>query len=148
VLWVKPAWSWTSESGNCPFPDSTMAVQADIEEFLRIVLNELPNVKLMFASSRIYAGWATNNLSPEPCAYQNGFAVKWAIEQSISDPTLPWIAWGPYLWDPTWDLSFYRDDKTHPSNKANEKVAKQLMQFFKNDSKTKTWFLVESLVSP
>lgn len=35
-----------------------------------------PNVQQAFLHSRIYAGYATDNLNPEPYAYEYGFATK------------------------------------------------------------------------
>ncbi|MBZ5599057.1 MAG: hypothetical protein LAN83_12130 [Acidobacteriia bacterium] len=83
----------------------------------------------MFITSRIYGGYAQNPtggtdgcLSPEPYAYEEGFAVQRAIVAQINqdagitnppDPYIgdvhynpnpnvpggaPWFDWGPYLW--------------------------------------------------
>ena len=72
--------------------------------------DKLPSVKLAYFTSRIYAGYATSTLNPEPYAYESGFAVKWLIEGQVAgedslnyDPgsgpiESPWMAWGPYLW--------------------------------------------------
>jgi len=57
--------------------------------------------------SRIYAGYASSTLNPEPYAYENAFAIKRVIAQQLSgDPALnydaasgpvvaPWLSWGP-----------------------------------------------------
>jgi hypothetical protein len=37
----------------------------------------------MFLSRRIYAGYATNCLNPEPYAYEYGFSAKWLIEAQV-----------------------------------------------------------------
>jgi hypothetical protein len=84
-----------------------------------------PNLHQVFITSRIYGGYAKNAqpgyggetagcLSPEPFAYEEGFAVQRLIvaqikqTNNISSSDLysgivdynnaPWIDWGPYLW--------------------------------------------------
>src|SRR5437016_4030091 len=39
-----------------------------------------PNLQQVFVSSRIYAGYATSTLNPEPYAYESGFSAKWLIQ--------------------------------------------------------------------
>jgi len=124
-----------------------------------------PNVKQVFFSSRLYAGYTTTDQSPEPYAYEYGFAVKWLInaqivqrETGFVDPiagdlitAAPWIAWGPYLWgngdnNPpgslaiTWVPSdFVTSDEMHPSAVGVGKVATALMNFFLDSTYT-PWF--------
>jgi hypothetical protein len=79
----------------------------------RAVKQRYPNVQKLFIISREYAGYATVNINPEPYAYENGFASKWAIAAQINqlrthiiDPVAgdlsysaaPWIAWAAYTW--------------------------------------------------
>jgi lysophospholipase L1-like esterase len=92
-------------------------------------------------------------LNPEPHAFETAFAVKWLIAEQIagqSEAPTPWLAWGPYLWaDGTKGrkdgIAYTRDDLgpdgTHPSPSGREKVARQLLQFFKTDPTAKPWFL-------
>ena len=108
---------------------------------------------MIYLSSRIYAGYASANLHPEPYAYQSGFSVKWLIEDYINGnlpEDVPWLAWGPYLWaDGTtprsdgliWECDDVIGDGTHPGDSGREKVAQLWLQFFKSNSTTRTWFL-------
>ncbi|HLY24641.1 MAG TPA: hypothetical protein VKT83_19405 [bacterium] len=81
----------------------------------RFLKSVFPNVKQLFVHARIYGGYATTTLNPEPYAYETGFATKWLVDSQIRqvatgriDPVAgdldyrngeaPWIAWGPYWW--------------------------------------------------
>lgn len=145
------------------FPDDALRLKGEFATIARILKNRFPNVKIAYYSSRIYAGYATTNLNPEPFAYQSGFAVKWLIEDQINgSPDLnfdsahgavqaPWLAWGPYLWADgttprsdglTWGCADLQSDGTHPApNGAREKVANMLLNFFKTDSTAWRWFV-------
>ena len=66
------------------------------------------------------------------------------------DVKAPWLSWGPYLWADgatrradglTYDEKDFGPDGTHPSQSGREKVAKQLLEFFKTDNTTKPWFV-------
>ncbi len=124
---------------------------------------QFPNLKIVYLSSRIYAGYARSNLNPEPYAYESGFAVRRLIQSQIKgdislnyDPSRgkarsPLLLWGPYLWadgengraldDLAWKPEDFAEDGTHPSHSGRRKVAEQLLQFFKNDPTSKEWFV-------
>ncbi len=159
VVWAKLA---NSASGQTP--DSYRAdLQENAEAVLNVLHDKFPNLKLAYLSSRIYAGYATSSLNPEPYAYESGFVVKQAIEKQLSgnaalnfDPAngtvnTPWLSWGPYLWADgltprsdglVWNCSDLRaDDGTHPSDAGMRKVASMLLDFFKTDATAKEWFL-------
>jgi hypothetical protein len=76
-----------------------------------------PNLKQVFITSRTYGGYANGTahgcLSPEPYAFESGFAVQKLIvaqikyqqqpggdghSGSVGPNDAPWINWGPYLW--------------------------------------------------
>jgi hypothetical protein len=118
---------------------------------------------LAYLSSRIYAGYASTQLNPEPYAYESAFPVRWLIEGQIAnDPNLnfnplkgevkaPLLLWGPYLWADgiqprqgdglVWTRADLGPDGTHPSVSGRRKVADLLLTFFKTDTGTKPWFV-------
>jgi hypothetical protein len=161
---VQVAWIKEADAGpRGPFPDYAVKLEDELIRVAQILEEKFPNIKLAYNSSRIYGGYATTPLNPEPYAYHSGFSVKWMIEKQIEgDPALnydpargpvkaPWLAWGPYLWadgvKPRSDgLTYVRSDLaadgTHPApNGAREKVARLLLDFFKSDSTARPWFV-------
>ncbi len=135
----------------------------DTQAVLQNAKSRFPNLRIVYLSSRIYAGHASNALNPEPFAYESAFAVRWLIQDQMKGETglnftaekgevkAPLLLWGPYLWadgtTPRKDdkLSYRRedfaDDGTHPSQSGREKVAGLLLDFLKNDSLAKSWFV-------
>ena len=120
---------------------------ADLRLVLQEIASRFPNARQVFVSSRIYAGYATSTQNPEPHAYESG----WAVRDLMADASLPiWSAWGPYLWADgliprrdglTWSCADFETDGTHPSTSGDQKVANQLLAFFKRDPATAMWFL-------
>jgi len=135
------------------------------QDTLRVIQNakvRFPNLRIAYLSSRIYGGYATSNLNPEPYAYESAFPVRWLIQSQIKGDVelnfrpdkgtvrAPLLLWGPYLWadgmTPRADdqLIYKREDLaadgTHPSEAGREKVAQLMLKFFKTDPLAKTWF--------
>ena len=158
VVWLKQAIIQPSR----PFPAEAKRLQGYIVDTLHNLHDRFPNLKMAYLSNRIYGGYATTPLNPEPHAYESGFAVKWAIaDQIASKPELnydsakgpvraPWLAWGPYLWSDgikgrTDGLIYVREDLgedgTHPTIPGREKVAKLLLEFLKKDPTSRPWFV-------
>jgi hypothetical protein len=166
VAWIKEA----DASPTGGFPAATDTLRENLGAVVRILKARCPNLKLVFFTSRIYAGYATTTLNPEPYAYESGFAVKWLIEEQLAgvdslnfDPAAgpvvaPWLAWGPYLWADgtrgradglTWPCSSFAADGTHPGPAAREVVADSLLAFFRSDPAATPWFLAPVVgVSP
>ena len=160
VIWLKEA----DDKPLLTFPEDALRLKTELADIARIIKQKYRNVRMIFLSSRSYGGYADNQATRgEPVSYQTGFAVKWLIEDQISgDPELnydvrrgdvkaPWLSWSAYLWadgtTPRNDGLFYlcsdyRSDGIHPApNGAREKIADQLLNFFKTDTIAKRWFL-------
>ena len=122
--------------------DDTTAVIADAKA-------RFPNLQMVYLSSRIYGGYASSALNPEPYAFEGGLVCRWLIrDQSMKGPVL---VWGPYLWADgntprkgdglVWRREDLGPDGTHPSESGRMKVANMLLNFFKTDTLAKGWFV-------
>ncbi len=168
VVWVKLA-TRKSELSQPAFPGRAQQVMQQVYLSMKTLKNKYPSVRIVYLSSRIYAGYATTDLNPEPYAYETGFAVKWLIQKQIEgnpalsfqgeDLRVPWLSWGPYLWANglgpdevvggipgrndglEWLPSDLGPDGTHPSEQGRDKVAGILMEFMKTDTTSLPWFL-------
>lgn len=159
---VQIAWVKQVERGGGAFPEKAQALERDLEAIARNLHTHFPNLKIAFFSSRTRSYTYERGLSPEPLAFESGFAVKWLIEKQINgDPALnhdpargevvaPFITWGPYLWADgmtprqdglMWAAADMRPDCTHPSPAGAAKVAGLLLDFFKADTLARGWFL-------
>ncbi len=160
---VQVAWLKEADAGpTSGFPKYAQTLRDELKQIVQLMHRRFPNLTMVYLSSRIYAGYATTPLNPEPYAYESGFSVKWLIEEQLNgDPGLnfdpakgevkaPWLSWGPYLWangpakDPGgfgYDKADFAGDGTHPSAAGQRKVALRLLAFFKADSTAKPWFL-------
>ncbi|MFN0150148.1 MAG: carboxypeptidase-like regulatory domain-containing protein [bacterium] len=139
-----------------------------IGRILRSLKIRYPNLQMVFVSSRIYGGYASIPLNPEPYAFESGFAVKWVIGAQVEqmaaggvladslagdlnyETVAPWVAWGPYLWADgenasgdglTWVRGDFESDGTHPAQPGEQKVAERLIAFFTTSPFATPWFL-------
>lgn len=162
VAWVKLA----NSAGQEPTDSYRSQLQLDLEDVARNLNEKFPNLQLAYFSTRIYAGYASTTLNPEPYAYESGFVMKWIIEKQLSgDATLnfdpgngqvntPWLSWGPYMWADglvprsdglIWECSDMADDGTHPSESGRQKVASMLLNFFRTDASAREWYLAAGI---
>jgi hypothetical protein len=135
---------------NQPFPADSQQLEQDLQGIIAVLTAHFPNLRLIYLSSRIYAGYAVSTLNPEPFAYESGFSVKWTVAGRLAEPNArPWVAWGPYTWADgldarsdglTWACSDFEPDGTHPSPQGSNKVANMLLSFFTTNPTTQTWF--------
>lgn len=162
VAWMKQAEAGPAQYGD--FPKHAKQLQASLVTSLANLKQKFPNLRIVYLSSRIYAGYATTSLNPEPYAYEEAFTMRWLIQDQIAGkPELnydaakgsvksPLLLWGPYLWADgetprkadglIYKKEDLRDsDGTHPSDSGRQKVADLLLKFLKSDATAKPWFL-------
>jgi len=163
VLWLKQARRNPASLGE--FPKHAEVMKQDLTVVLNEMKRRFPNLQLAYLSSRIYAGYASGPLNPEPYAYETAFTMRWLIEEQMAGSEAlnfdkdkdkgkvqsPVLLWGPYLWangvrgrqldDLVWQRSDFGRDGTHPSASGRKKVAEQLLHFLKTDRTAKTWFV-------
>jgi hypothetical protein len=165
AVWLKVANAGPTRALPDPSADAfTLVVQQG--QIARALKARYPNLQQLYVSSRIYAGYATSTLNPEPYAYESGFAVKWLIEAQINQTAgggvdsragnldmsgaAPWVTWGPYLWADgmtvrsdgvNWASSDLAADGTHPSSSGQAKVANMLLGFLKTSPHSRCWFV-------
>ncbi len=157
VMWIKQA----DSNPTSGWPSASQSLRDELNTILHLLADRFPNLRLVYLSSRIYAGYATSALNPEPYAYEGAFSVRWLIEDQLAGRSgmgygsgagsVPWIAWGPYLWADglrprsdglTWACSeLSTSDGTHPSSTGQRKVADLLLDFFQTDTTASAWYL-------
>lgn len=148
VMWLKQA----NAGPSTGWPAATDTLRDDIRTDIKRAREKYPNLRIVFLSSRIYAGYATTRLNPEPYAYEGAFAVRNVIKEQSADG--PVLLWGPYLWtngdkgraldDLKWVREDCGPDGTHPSRSGQDKVAHLLLDFFTRDPHAKPWFAKSS----
>lgn len=164
VVWLKNATGGPDVALPSPQADAYDLLE-NFGDTVRALKIRYPNLQQVYVSSRIYAGYSTSGLNPEPYAYESGFAVKWLIEAQINqmatgainpiagnlnyNSVAPWIAWGPYTWangmNPrsdglTWKPADFDPDLTHPSQSGETKVGGMLLDFFEHSAQSQPWF--------
>ncbi|MEK6675579.1 MAG: hypothetical protein AABZ47_07985 [Planctomycetota bacterium] len=174
---VQVAWVKVADAGpTLSLPNvnaDAYQLQTHTGNIMRAMKVRYPNLKIVFLSSRIYAGYATSTLNPEPYAYESAFASKWTIEAQVNqmaggpidaisgdldfNTVAPWIAWGPYLWadglNPrsdgfTWECLDMQPDGTHPAMVGQQKVGTLLMDFMLTSPFAIPWFLESGVLVP
>ncbi|MCX7014636.1 MAG: hypothetical protein NTW86_19140 [Candidatus Sumerlaeota bacterium] len=156
AVWAKMAEKDPATLGE--FPEHARRLQQDTKEALALLKQYCPNVRIAYVSSRTYGGYANVPLNPEPYAYESAFAMRWLIQDQLKgEPSMsyeagqfPLLLWGPYLWANgaapradgfAWAREDYKEGGTHVTDSGAQKVAEQLLHFFKTDPTAKTWFV-------
>jgi hypothetical protein len=161
---VQVAWIKIANAG----PQGELAehgkrLQKDTVAVLQNARNRFPNLRIVYLESRIFAGYGTGALNPEPYAYEGAFVVRWLIQDQIKGEQelnydasrgtvkAPLILWGAYLWgdgltprkadELVWKREDLGGDGIHPSDAGRRKVADLLLKFCKTDVNVKSWFV-------
>lgn len=140
MVWLKEAIARPTQG----FPAAAELLRDDLRTIVRILKVRFPNLWVVFLASRIYAGYATTNLNPEPYAFESGLSVRWVVGEQIGSLPIdrPWLSWGPYLWADglnaradgfTWACEDFNADGTHPNTQGSLKVARMLLDFVHAD---------------
>ena len=159
VVWIKQA----NAGPQGELSEHAKKLQQDMVALLQLAKQHFPNLRIAYLGSRIYAGYASTPLNPEPYAYEGAFAARWLIQDQMRGVTdlayddtkgeakAPLLLWGPYLWgDGTtprqadhlvWERQDLAGDGTHPSASGRDKVAGMLLTFFTTDPLARKWFM-------
>jgi hypothetical protein len=129
-----------------PFPERMREMQRDLVTVLEKCVSLYPNLKIAYLTAdgfRHFTGF-------EPHVYQEAFALKWLIESQIrGEPgtafegearRLPWLQWGPYIWDNTWDASYFTDG-VHPAPVALSLFVEKYWEHLRRDPVARPWLL-------
>ena len=151
VVWMKHTYI-----GTHPWQE----LQADLETVTDNLREKFPNLQVVYLSSRTRAyTFVPNATSPEPVAFETGYAVKGLVTKYIDGemPARPYVTWGPYLWadgeNPrsdglTWLAEDLQSDCVHPSDSGARKVANMLLAFFTTDLTAARWFMASGQPLP
>lgn len=131
-----------------PFPDSMQKMQRDVATVLAHCVKIYPNLRICYLTTdglRQFSGM-------EPHVWREAFGIKWLIESQIKGEkgaefedkadqkrVLPWLCWGPYIWDPTWT----REDTTdgvHPGPAKRQEVVEKYWKHLQADPVAQSWF--------
>jgi len=74
VMWVKHARIQPARFGE--WPKHAQELQGHWTASLQLAKERFPNLRIAYLSSRIYAGYASTGLNPEPFAYEGAFVVR------------------------------------------------------------------------
>lgn len=158
VAWIKLA----NKGPRGGLHDHGDKLKADTLAVIQNAKEKFPNLRIAYLGSRIYGGYTSGGLNPEPYAYESAFVCRWLIQDQIQgdkelnydsargDVKAPLLLWGPYFWGDgitprkadglVWKREDLGGDGTHPSNTGREKVAQMLLDFCKTSPLAKPWF--------
>jgi hypothetical protein len=135
------------EALTTPFEKKMLRMKEELKLIVQTAAKTCPNLKLAYLGSDTWRG----NARLEPEVYEEGFAVKWLIEDQVrGDPELafegpqrkaPWLAWGGYIWEADAPRDRFVGDGVHPSEKGIAFVIDRWYGVLSKDSTSRPWLL-------
>ncbi len=161
---VQVAWYQSDDlrDARADFPGRPQRLKESIAGNMRLLKQHFPNVRICYHSARHTTAFMpandAKNKHSEPRPYQCGWAVKWLIEEQAAgraelrwdgpQAVMPLAAWATYFWTDAdrpradgyrWSRDDVVADGVHLSEAARQRVALELLAFFKSDAHAKTW---------
>ncbi len=147
VLFLHTTWHGANNRGQAPpgpFPETLKQMQKDMVTVIGHVLKLYPNVRIAY----ITADGFRHFTNFEPHVWREAFAMKWLIESQIKGEAgtafegekrgLPWLAWGPYIWDNSWGRDSFTDG-VHPARKSLDIFVEKYWNHLATDSVSRAW---------
>lgn len=149
MLFLHTTWHGAVNRQQAPppeFPATMQEMQRALAKVLAHCAQSFPNLKLAYLTCdglRHYTGF-------EPHVYREAFAFKWLIASQLrgeagtafegAGRVLPWLQWGPYIWDNHWDQTYFTDG-VHPAPHAERIFAVKYWNFLKQDPVARGWMV-------
>ena len=149
ALFLHTTWHGAGNRALIPpgaFPQTMRQMQRDMATVLEHCVKLYPNLKIAYITAdgfRHFTGF-------EPHVWREAFAMKWLIESQIKGEAgtafdgaqrkLPWLCWGPYIWDNTWDRRMFTDG-VHPGQPALAIFVEKYWNHLRADSVARPWMM-------
>lgn len=136
------------------FPGRPQRLQASLAEQMKLIGKHFPNARLCYHSARHTTAFMPDDEGKakhaEPRPYHVGWAVKWLIESPDNGKDgSPLATWAAYFWTHgdkpradgyRWSADMNVADGVHLTEAGQQRVAKELCDFWSRDAFAKTWF--------
>ncbi len=140
------------------FPSHALTTKEMLKTRILDLKSQYPNLKMVFLTSRSFGGWSCvpeNGSYREPVGFEEGFSVKWLIEDQISgadaelrldgDSPTPWLAWGPYIWNPETPEDYFKGDGVHPCDSGTAYISNLWYEALLANTAARPWLLKNPL---
>lgn len=135
------------------FPGRPQRLQAALVEQMRLIGRHFPNARLCYHSARHTTAFMPAGdgkaKHAEPRPWQAGWAVKWLVAAPDNGKDAPLATWAGYFWTDgdkpradgyRWTRDMTVADGIHLSEAGQQRVARELCDFWSRDAFAKAWF--------